>query len=80
MQTPLLNPSLNLNSFIDKQALINAVNNLVAGSFTIVRLDNSVKEPDVHDGTIAYTDGVSWNPGSGQGFYGYYNSAWHLLG
>ena len=26
------------------------------------------------------TDGTAWNPGSGQGFYGYYGSAWHFLG
>jgi len=32
------------------------------------------------DGMIAYADGVNWNPGSGEGFYGYYNGAWHKLG
>ena len=32
------------------------------------------------DGDIVYADGTSWNPGTGQGIYSYYNSAWHLLG
>lgn len=32
------------------------------------------------DGQIAYADGVSWNPGLGQGFYGYYGAAWNRLG
>lgn len=32
------------------------------------------------EGDIRLADGSSWNPGSGQGVYAYYNSAWHLLG
>lgn len=32
------------------------------------------------DGMIICADGVNFNPGSGQGFYGYYNSSWHFLG
>jgi len=32
------------------------------------------------DGDVRLADGTHWNPGSGQGFYGYYASAWHLLG
>ena len=31
------------------------------------------------DGLIAYADGVSWNPGSGAGFYGYEAGAWIKL-
>lgn len=31
------------------------------------------------DGMIVYTDGVSWNPGSGKGIYAYYNSTWNKL-
>lgn len=31
------------------------------------------------DGTIAYADGTSWNPGSGAGFYGYVSGAWTKL-
>lgn len=32
------------------------------------------------DGDFRYADGTSWNPGSGEGFYGYYAAAWHFLG
>lgn len=31
------------------------------------------------NGTIAYADGSNWNPGSGEGFYGYENGAWVKL-
>ena len=38
-------------------------------------------EPDkLYDGLVAYADGSNWNPGSGEGFYGYYAAAWHFLG
>ena len=32
------------------------------------------------NGIIVYADGTDWNPGSGEGYYGYYNSAWRKLG
>jgi hypothetical protein len=32
------------------------------------------------DGMIVRADGTHWNPGSGSGFYGYRDAAWHLLG
>lgn len=32
------------------------------------------------DGLIVGADGTNWNPGSGQGIYVYYASAWHKLG
>lgn len=31
------------------------------------------------NGMVAYADGTSWNPGSGEGFYGYENGAWVKL-
>lgn len=31
-------------------------------------------------GDIRLADGTNWNPGSGQGVYAYYNSAWNKLG
>lgn len=30
-------------------------------------------------GMIVYADGTTWNPGSGEGFYGYQGSAWVKL-
>ena len=32
------------------------------------------------DGMLVYADGTNWDPGSGEGFYAYYNSTWNLLG
>jgi hypothetical protein len=32
--------------------------------------------PKPQEGDLLYADGVSWNPGDGQGFYMYINSAW----
>lgn len=31
------------------------------------------------EGMVVIADGVSWNPGSGGGFYGYFAGAWRLL-
>ena len=31
------------------------------------------------NGMIAYADGAVWNPGAGQGFYGYQAGAWVKL-
>ncbi len=32
------------------------------------------------DGDVVYADGTSWDPGSGEGIYAYYNTAWNYLG
>lgn len=32
------------------------------------------------DGLIVVADGTGWNPGSGAGYYGYYNGTWKFLG
>ena len=32
------------------------------------------------DGDIRYADGTEWNPGSGEGFYGYVNGSWVFFG
>ena len=32
------------------------------------------------EGDLRLADGTNWNPGSGQGVYCYYNSAWRYLG
>ena len=31
------------------------------------------------DGDLVYADGTNWNPGSGEGLYARYNSAWNKL-
>lgn len=32
------------------------------------------------DGMLVYADGTDWDPGSGEGFYSYYNSTWNFQG
>ena len=47
----------------------------------IMQLNPSYTEPPKpRDGMIVYADGTQWNPGSGEGYYGYYNSTWNSLG
>lgn len=41
-------------------------------------LDVAPSKP--REGMVYGADGTNWNPGSGQGVYCYYGSAWHLLG
>jgi hypothetical protein len=54
----------------------NAISILASG-----HIDMSYAAPDKpRNGDIRLADGTSWNPGSGQGFYGYYNSTWNFLG
>ena len=56
----------------------------VAGSLNTLadgQLDASTVAPSKpRSGMIRYADGTDWNPGSGEGFYGYYGGAWHFLG
>ncbi len=56
----------------------------VAGSLNTLadgQLDASTAAPSKpRSGMIRYADGTDWNPGSGEGFYGYYGGAWHFLG
>lgn len=51
----------------------------------ILNTDQIMLEPQAEaplrpeNGVIAYADGVNWNPGSGEGFYGYEAGAWAKL-
>jgi hypothetical protein len=57
-------------------AIQNVIEILASG-----HIDMTYAAPDKpRDGDIRLFDGVSYDPGSGQGFYGYYNGSWHLLG
>lgn len=45
-----------------------------------VRLDVLTAAPrGAQNGMIVYADGTIWNPGSGEGFYGYQAGAWVKL-
>jgi hypothetical protein len=67
-----------LPAFLKTQqiALQAAIFSLAAGHIDMI----NVAPTKPRDGDIRLADGTNWNPGSGKGFYGYYNSAWHLLG
>ena len=46
-----------------------------------LRLKTLHAEPSrPRDGVIVFADGTDWDPGSGEGYYGYYGSAWVKLG
>jgi len=62
-----------LEEFIKIQNTLNA---LIAGHIDMTH----VAPTKPRNGDIRLADGTNWNPGSGQGFYGYYNSAWNKLG
>lgn len=56
--------------------LSGAIDLLIAG-----HLDKSTAAPaKPREGDLRLADGTLWNPGSGQGVYCYYASAWHFLG
>lgn len=58
------------------------VNRLVDGYLSKIRLSKWTNAPtgdDLYDGVMVYADGTSWNPGSGEGLYAYYNAAWNKL-
>lgn len=40
----------------------------------------TVEPSKPRDGLTVYADGTEWDPGSGEGVYTYYGSAWHKLG
>lgn len=46
-----------------------------------LQLTKITVEPEKpRDGLTVLADGVEWDPGSGEGVYTYYGSAWHKLG
>jgi hypothetical protein len=71
--------TLDLESTLGKNILLTALNNMIRGNFNTLQLETQVLEPQIKEGAIVYADGVSWNPGSGEGFYGYVDGSWKLL-
>lgn len=67
-------PTAVVNEFRRLAAVIN-------GAVTSTTYATLYSEPSkLFDGLTVLADGTSWNPGSGQGVYTYYASAWHKLG
>lgn len=47
----------------------------------VLRLKKTYVEPTKpRDGDVVYADGTEWDPGSGEGYYGYYGGNWNFLG
>lgn len=68
-----------LSEFLKLELL--TISREIAEKRPFMLLQNLNKAPDKpRDGMIVKADGTNWNPGSGEGFYGYYASAWAFLG
>lgn len=51
-----------------------------SGKVTSIQLEVLTAEPaQPFDGMIVYADGSNWDPGSGDGYYGYQTGAWVKL-
>lgn len=54
---------------------------LAGPTFPYLFLEQLNAAPDKpQNGMIVWADGTNWNPGSGEGIYGYHGSTWNLLG
>ena len=73
---PPLNLQPELRSYLDEE-LVRIAAVLNAKFLYTEALTSAPAKPI--DGLIVYADGTIWDPGSGEGFYGYENSAWVKL-
>ena len=53
--------------------------NIVNGQESFKLDELNAAPPRPRNGLVVYADGTNWNPGSGEGFYGYVNGAWVKL-
>lgn len=75
-EPPPTNPD-NLAEFLDRQLRLISIANQALNEGVIDPVN--VEPTNKRDGMIRYADGTDWNPGSGEGFYGYENGAWVKL-
>jgi ABC-type sulfate/molybdate transport systems ATPase subunit len=62
---------------VELRRLADVLSNLTMDSVFLTQLN---AEPAKYaDGMVVYADGTNWNPGSGEGVYARYNSAWNKL-
>lgn len=60
---------------------VQTIEDTLASADSVVLAVQTAAPSEPADGTIAYADGSSWNPGdSGEGIYAYYNDTWNKLG
>lgn len=62
------------------QALHNLAFQLNNGVPRLRFVDQNTPLEKPRDGDVVFADGTNWNPGSGKGFYGFYNGTYHFLG
>lgn len=61
-------------------AQLRQLSQLINGGFNFLRLETTYAVPaKPRNGELRYADGTSWDPGSGEGFYGYEAGAWVKL-
>ena len=76
--TPQVAPA-NVDSYVQRE--LQEISEASTGFAEVLRLrqrHNAPSRPRI--GMIVLADGTNWNPGDGEGFYGYYDGSWHKLG
>lgn len=76
------NISTNLETFpLQLQEELGRISAVLQVILASLPLDERNAAPNkIWDGMLVRADGTNWDPGSGQGVYCYYNSAWNFLG
>lgn len=72
-----LNDPLKLQAFLDRE--LRNISKAMDRAQTVTLDPQFVLPPKPEEGVIYYADGTSWNPGSGEGYYGYVNGAFVKL-
>lgn len=73
---PPIQISPQLRQYLDEE-LVRIASILNTSTLHVDPLSAAPAKPG--NGVIAYADGTNWNPGAGEGFYGYENGAWVKL-
>lgn len=72
-----LNDPLKLQAFLDRE--FKNISKAMDSAQTVSLDPQFVLPSKPEEGVIYYADGTSWNPGSGEGYYGYKNGIWVKL-
>lgn len=75
---PLPQDAEMLSEYLRRQLELIAANFKMVSGIQLEELHVEPAKP--RTGVIILADGTNWDPGSGQGVYAYYASAWHKLG
>ena len=78
MYTPSLVPDTYDPSWVQRE--LEHIAQALSPIDTVRLVELHVEPTRPRTGDVVLADGSDWDPGSGQGFYGYYAGAWHKLG